>query len=161
MTRRPRRGARAGAIPAVEVSWPIGGVRLLSDAEVGEAVRAALAHGGRADAAVSVVFVTDAELARLHAEHLGDPSPTDVMAFDLGTAGGGPAGEVYVSVERARAVARARDLAPELELALYVVHGVLHLCGFDDRSGPDRARMRRAERTVLASIGDVRRVAHR
>jgi ssRNA-specific RNase YbeY (16S rRNA maturation enzyme) len=46
-------------------------------------------------------------------------------------------------------------MVPELELALYVVHGVLHLCGFDDRSGPDRARMRRAERTVLASIGVV------
>jgi probable rRNA maturation factor len=161
MTRRARRGDRPGALPAVEVSWALGGVRLLSDAEVREAVRAALAHGGRMDAVVSVVFVTDAELARLHAEHLGDPSLTDVMAFDLGTAGGGPAGEVYVSVERARAVARARDLAPERELALYVVHGVLHLCGFDDRRAPDRARMRRAERAVLASIGDVRRAARR
>jgi probable rRNA maturation factor len=153
MTARPRRRAGARARPEAEVTWTTGGVRLLSDAEVRVAVRAALEHGGRPGVLVSVVFVSDGELARLHAEHLDDPSPTDVMAFDLGEAGGGPAAEVYVSVERARAVARARDLAPERELALYVVHGVLHLCGFDDRSGPERARMRRAEPTVLARIG--------
>jgi probable rRNA maturation factor len=103
------------------------------------------------------VFVSDAELARLHAEHLDDPSPTDVMAFDLGEEGGGPAGEVYVSVERARAVARERELAPEAELLLYVVHGCLHLCGHDDHEPRARARMRAAERAVLTRLGSAPR----
>jgi probable rRNA maturation factor len=96
--------------------------------------------------------VTDRELARLHGERLGDPSPTDVMAFDLGP-GKGVAGEVYVSAERARRVSRERDEPPERELALYVVHGCLHLCGFDDRRPRDRARMRAAERSVLSRLG--------
>jgi len=136
-----------------EVTWTVPGPRLLSEVEVQAAVAAALEHGGRAGIPLAVVFVTDRELARLHARHLGDPSRTDVMAFDLGEEGGGPAGEVFVSVERARAVARARDLAPERELALYVVHGCLHLCGHDDHAPRARARMRRAERAVLARLG--------
>lgn len=147
---KPRRG------PPAEVSWDVPGPRLLSEAEVRAVVAAALGHGGRADLALSVVFVSDARLAELHAVHLGDPSPTDVMAFDLGSDGGGVAGELYVSVERARAVAAARDLAPERELALYVVHGCLHLCGFDDLRPRARARMRVAERIVLERLGHAR-----
>jgi probable rRNA maturation factor len=143
--------------PAAEVSWAVRGPRLLSAAEVRAAVTAALAHGGRPELLLSIVFVSDAELARLHAEHLDDSSPTDVMAFDLGVEGGGPAGEVYVSVERARAVARERGLAPEAELLLYVVHGCLHLCGHDDHEPRARARMRAAERAVLARLVRARR----
>jgi len=136
-----------------EVAWTLPGPRLLSDEEVRRAVDAALAHGRRPELAVAVVFVGDRALARLHARHLDDPSRTDVMAFELGTEGHGPAGELYVSVERARAVARARDLAPEAELALYVVHGCLHLCGYDDHAPRARAAMRAAERAVLTRLG--------
>lgn len=139
-------------LPA-EVVWTVPGPPLLSEVEVQAAVAAALEHGGRAGIPLAVVFVSDHELARLHARHLGDPSRTDVMAFDLGEEGRGPAGELFVSVERARAVARARNLAPERELTLYVVHGCLHLCGHDDHAPRARARMRRAERAVLARLG--------
>lgn len=136
-----------------DVSWALPGPRLLSDAEVRAVVSAALAHGGRPELHLAVVFVSDLELARLHGRYLADPSPTDVLAFDLGQSGAGPAGELYVSVERARAEARTRDLAPEGELALYIVHGCLHLCGHDDREPGTRARMRAAERAVLSRLG--------
>jgi rRNA maturation RNase YbeY len=151
---RPRTGGDPGGWQArAEVAWTVGGPRLLSDAEVGRIAAAALGHGGRGEIRVACVFVSDRELARLHARHLGDPSPTDVMAFDLSGPGGGVDGELYVSVERARAVARRLGRAPERELALYVVHGCLHLCGFDDRTPRARARMRAAEATVLARLG--------
>ena len=91
-------------------------------------------------------------LTRMHADYLGDPTATDVITFDLG-AGQGPAGELYVSVERAREVAGRRNVAVERELTLYVVHGVLHLCGFDDRDAPDAARMRSAEEAAMAELG--------
>jgi probable rRNA maturation factor len=139
--------------PAAEIAWTVPGPRLLSEAEVRAAVAAALAHGGRPALLVAVAFVSDKALARLHGRWLGDPRPTDVLAFELGETGQGPAGELYVSVDRARAVARALDLPPERELALYVVHGCLHLCGHDDRRARPRARMRAAERTVLARLG--------
>lgn len=137
-----------------EVAWsPAAGEPVLGEDEVAAAVDAALEHGGRAGTLISVVFVDDAHIARLHGEWLGDGTATDVISFDLGAGEPGPAGELYVSAERARAVAAERGLDPRRELALYVVHGTLHLCGFDDHEPPERARMRAAEAQVLALLG--------
>ena len=130
------------------------GERLLDDDAVVAAVEAALAHGGRAGIPLSIVFVDDARIAELHGEWFDDPTPTDVISFDLGEDdAAGPAGELYVSAERARAEAAQRGLSPRRELALYVVHGVLHLCGFDDHDPLERSRMRDAEAAVLAELG--------
>jgi probable rRNA maturation factor len=138
----------------VEVAWARGlraqspvGVR-----EVRRAVNAALEHGERAGTPLSIAFVDDAEIARLHAEWFGDPSPTDVISFELDDGGDGPAGELYVSLECALRVARERGVEPARETLLYVVHGTLHLCGFDDTTARGRARMRKAEALVLARV---------
>lgn len=138
---------------AIEVAWDVDGERPLTDADVRRAAAAALEHGGRPGIGLGVVFVADERLAAMHAEHLDDPSPTDVITFDLGEDDAGPAGELYVSVDRARAVAAARGVEPARELALYVVHGALHLCGFDDHAPRERAAMRVAERDVMARLG--------
>ena len=60
---------------------------------------------------------------------------------------------MVASAETARREAAARGLAPEDELLLYVVHGVLHLLGFDDHAPADRRRMRAAERKALRAAG--------
>ena len=137
---------------AITIAWD-GVRRFVPDAAVRAAVRAARAHGGRPEIAASIVFVTDRYLSRMHDKHLGDASRTDVITFDLSDDAGGPLVEVYASAERARAVAARRKVTPRRELLLYVVHGVLHLCGFDDHSRGDRARMRRAETAVLSRLG--------
>jgi probable rRNA maturation factor len=139
-------------VSEVEVLWEVD-ARPLDDEAVRTAVRAALAHGGRAGAGISVLLTDDPTLAELHERFLGDPSPTDVMSFDLGEEEDGPAGEVVVSVDRAREVAERRGVEHARELALYLVHGVLHLCGFDDHEDGERARMREAEATVLRALG--------
>lgn len=139
---------------SVSVQWDVD-PRPLSDEAVTELVEAALARGGRAGLEVGVVFVGDSALAALHERFLGDPRPTDVLAFDLGPEGGGPEAEVYCSVERAQAVARERGVPAERELALYVVHGVLHLCGLDDAEPGERARMRVLEAELLDGLGYV------
>lgn len=125
---------------------------LVADGEAERAVEAALAHGGRAGILVDVLLVADETLADLHGRFLGDPAPTDVIAFDLG-GGGGPEAEIYVSVDCARRVAAERGVEPARELALYLVHGALHLCGFDDHEDADRSAMRAAERAILAALG--------
>ena len=117
------------------------------------AAEAALAHGGRAGLDVDVVVVDEAGLTDLHARFLGDPTPTDVIAFDLGEEGGSPAAEMYVSVDCARREGALRGVELGRELALYVVHGALHLCGLDDQTPEQRLLMRAAERHVLASLG--------
>jgi probable rRNA maturation factor len=127
--------------------------RFVPDTAVRRAVRAAREHGRRPELAAGIVFVTDRALARMHARHLGDGSRTDVITFDLSDDVDGPLVEVYASAERARAVAARRAVSAQRELLLYVVHGVLHLCGFDDHSAADRARMRRAETAVLTRLG--------
>ncbi|MEO2163828.1 MAG: rRNA maturation RNase YbeY [bacterium] len=58
-----------------------------------------------------------------------------------------------MSVDRAREVSSTRGTSLRRELALYVVHGVLHLCGFDDHKDRDRTEMRVAECAVLESLG--------
>lgn len=122
-------------------------------------VAAALEFGGRAGLHVGVVFAADELMVELHSEFLDDPTPTDVITFDLGApefpAEGADvvAAELYVGVEEAQRVATERGMAWERELALYVVHGVLHLCGFDDHSEEDSAAMRKAEQAVMDGLG--------
>ena len=128
----------------------------LTDEEVRAAVWAALAHGGRARLRVDVVFVDDPSLAEMHERFLGDPSVTDVMAFDYtesdDEAEHDPQAEIYVSADRARAVAKERGESVRAELRLYLVHGSLHLCGLDDHEEGVRAEMRAAEQLVLGGL---------
>lgn len=138
----------------IEVHWqPEAGEAPLTDDEVRRAALVALNHGGRSGIGLEIVFTSDRTLAEMHGRYLGDPSETDVMAFDLGEETPGPAGELYVSVDRARARAEARDVRVERELSLYVVHGCLHLCGFDDHDAGERAAMRAAENEVMSRLG--------
>ena len=102
---------------------------------------------------MDVVMVDEAGLTNLHARFLGDPTPTDVITFDLGEEGGGPAAEMYVSVDCARREGALRGSDLRRELALYVVHGALHLCGLDDHTAEQREAMRAAEHRVLESLG--------
>lgn len=111
-------------------------------------VRAALAQGGRPGLPVSILLTDDAGIAEVHGRFLGDPSATDVIAFDLGDGA-----EVVVSVETAARVARAHGYRIRDEVALYVVHGLLHVCGHDDHRAAARRRMRTAEAAVLARLG--------
>lgn len=129
---------------------------LLDEGAIMAAVRAALALGGRAGLRVGVVLVDDQSLCELHEQWLGDPSPTDVISFDLSgdePDDGGPQAELYVSVDCARRVAAELGGDPARELALYLVHGSLHLCGHDDHEPDQRAAMRAAESQVLAGLG--------
>ncbi len=136
----------------IEISWAEDEA-LLADAEVERAVFAALERGGRPRAPLAVTFVGEEHLTALHAHHLDDPTATDVITFALGDEGEGPVGELYVSVDRAREMAHARGVTLARELTLYVVHGVLHLCGYDDHDDEDRGDMRAAEADVLAQLG--------
>ena len=114
---------------------------------VRQVVRAALQHCKQPQLPVSLLLTNDREIAKVHAEYLDDPTPTDVISFDLD----GEA-DLVVSVETAKRIAKSQGHAVRAEVALYIVHGILHCCGFDDIVPRDRARMRRAEREVMQSL---------
>lgn len=118
-------------------------------------VRKALAREGVERAEISILLVGDRRMAKLHEEWLGIPGPTDVITFDLTE--GGPAdglhGDIAVSAETARRMARELGWAPRHEVAYYVVHGLLHLAGYDDLEPDKRRAMRARERVLMAAAG--------
>ncbi len=116
-------------------------------------IRSVLRDAGLARAQISVAVVDDATIRRLNRRHLGHDDPTDVLSFPLECGEGTLEGEIVVSADTATAVAGDLGWSPAEELLLYVVHGALHLVGYDDVSAADRRTMRRREREVLAGFG--------
>lgn len=99
---------------------------------------------------LSIAFLTNAVIGSIHADFMNDPSPTDVITFP-----GTPpedAGEICVSVDYAIRAARRFHSTPTYELQLYLVHGWLHLAGFDDRTQRQKRRMRMAEREMMSLL---------
>ena len=122
--------------------------RTLADGFVARVVAAAVAFVGREDMQVSLLLTDEQEIATIHERFLGDSSGTDVISFPMEEGV-----DMVVSVERAERESLARGHAFEAELALYIVHGILHVSGYDDTTDHARVRMREAERTVLATLG--------
>lgn len=116
-------------------------------------VRTALGAAGIDRAEICVLVLDDAGIAELHERWLDIPGPTDVLTFDLAGRGDGLHGDIAVSAETARRAARELGWAPRHELAYYVIHGLLHLAGCDDRDPASRRRMRAREREWMAAVG--------
>lgn len=105
--------------------------------------------------AVSVVLVGDALMSELHRRSHGDATPTDVLTYELEYAAGGDVseGEIVVCVPEARRRVGADIMGLRREVLLYALHGVLHLCGMDDGTEREFARMHRKEDEILTRIG--------
>lgn len=103
---------------------------------------------------LDVESMSDPEIRRANRRFLGHDFATDVVSFSLSEPGDPVLhGALAVSRDTARREAARRGHAPYHEWMLYVVHGTLHLLGHDDHAPRARARMRRAERDLLAEMG--------
>jgi probable rRNA maturation factor len=98
---------------------------------------------GRLDE-VNVIVISDRRMAELHRRFLQEPGPTDVITFQHG--------EIFVSTETARRQARAFRTSLEQELRLYIVHGLLHLRGYDDKTPAGAAEMKRLQEKLVAFL---------
>jgi probable rRNA maturation factor len=116
------------------------------------AVMAVLRDAAVSAAEISVAVVDDPTIAALHDRYLDDPTPTDVLSFVLERSEACLEGEVIVSAETARTCAAKYRSTAEDELLRYVIHGVLHLVGYDDATPPQRAAMRTKERKYLREV---------
>jgi probable rRNA maturation factor len=105
-------------------------------------------RGGCPSGELSFVFLTDAALAQLHADFMNDPTTTDVITFE-GNMEAGFAGDICVSVDTAAAYAKKNRHDFSAELTLYLVHGWLHLAGYDDLKPAKKRLMRRAEARAI------------
>jgi len=106
---------------------------------------------------VSIVFVDDKTIRQVNEEFLGHDNATDVIAFDYRDSEGETPfeeenAEIVISVERAIREAKRRRQPIARELLLYVIHGVLHLTGYDDLQKDAARIMRKQQLRVLNSI---------
>ncbi len=109
---------------------------------------------GVSQAEISIILVDDRAIQAINDRHLGHNWPTDVITFPLSEPGEVPlAGELVISTEMAATTAQQAGTDPAAELALYLVHGLLHLCGYDDQTPEDRTRIRGREDEVLTAAG--------
>lgn len=91
---------------------------------------------------VDILIVSDPEIGVVHGEFLGDPTPTDVITFHHG--------EILVSADTAERQSAEFGQSWLMELALYMVHGLLHLAGWDDHDPEEAARMSEIQQRILA-----------
>lgn len=118
-----------------------------------DTARAVLEGEAARDAEISLAFVDNETIHRLNKRYLDHDEPTDVLSFPLG----GPGekrltGELVIGAEIAKARAEEGGYDVQAELALYVIHGLLHLCGYDDHTSQDADRMRERERHYLLAL---------
>lgn len=125
----------------------------IDESLISRAVLEILAGEGVAAGRISVAVVDDPTIHEINRRHLEHDYPTDVISFVLEDEDGYLDGEVIVSADTACTVAKDLGWAAENELLLYVVHGTLHLVGYDDQAEPDREGMRIRERHYLARFG--------
>ena len=117
------------------------------------AARRVLADAELDPAAISLAVIADATIHALNRRFLDHDWPTDVLSFVLEETGGHLEGEVVLSADTAATVARECGWSASDEQLLYVIHGMLHLVGYDDLSDEDAQAMRRAERFYLRECG--------
>lgn len=147
--------AGPAAPPGFEVDISDGQTHVPVDhAALRSLVEGVLRGEGIAAASISLALVDDSTIHRVNREHLSHDYPTDVISFVLSDEDD-PAlsGELIVSTETAARVAAEIGAPAWNELALYVVHGLLHLCGYDDLDEESAATMREREDAVLAREG--------
>ncbi len=104
---------------------------------------------------VSIALVSDRKMSQLHALSHNDPSPTDVLTYELehNARGNVTEGQIVICVPEARRRAGESKIPLQNELLLYALHGLLHLCGMNDLTDQDFRRIHLTEDRILTAIG--------
>jgi probable rRNA maturation factor len=119
-----------------------------------EVVRTVMAGEDVGDYEISLAFVDNPTIHRLNQRYLRHDEPTDVLSFPLSEPNAKKlSGELVLGVEVAAGQATERGHDVQEELTLYIIHGLLHLCGYDDHDDDERAAMRERERHYLRQLG--------
>ena len=124
-----------------------------------QAVRRVIKDEGKSAKSLSIVLTDNRHIRDLNRQYLGHDTLTDVISFpledvDWPTSGNsGINGEIIASAELAQQQAQSSNGDPRAELMLYLVHGLLHLMGYDDRNPQAAKRMHQREDLLLEELG--------
>ena len=101
---------------------------------------------------LNYVFCSDEYLKEINIQYLRHKTYTDIITFNYNTAEGVVEGEIYISVDRVRENAKTFKTDFQTELHRVIIHGVLHLIGFNDKSKSEKALMREKEDSYLSLL---------
>ena len=138
-------------MPKVSIASPQELVKL-DRPRLREIVRQVMAEEDIKDYEISLAFVDNPTIHGINKRFLEHDEPTDVITFPY-SSGKVLVGELVIGVEVALEQARVGGHEVDAELALYVIHGLLHLVGYDDKDAHDRKQMRVRERSHLNGLG--------
>jgi probable rRNA maturation factor len=118
-------------------------------------VRSLLGSVGRPDASLSITLLNDDAIRELNRKHRGRDQATDVLSFPAGAELGPEQllGDVVISVETARRQAADYDAALQTEIYRLLIHGLLHVLGYDHERPAERAEMEAEEQRLAKVIG--------
>lgn len=98
---------------------------------------------------IRYVFSSDRELLKINKEFLGHVFLTDIITFDLSESKKGKTAEVYISIDRIRENSKLFRVSFKHEIHRVIFHGVLHICGYRDKTKTDKAKMTEKENNYL------------
>jgi probable rRNA maturation factor len=123
---------------------------------LGKIAQAILALVGEAEAELSVALIGNAEMQKLNAKYRRKDYPTDVLSFPMEGTLPSPTrllGDVIISVEKAREQAKERGRTRDEEIVTLLIHGIVHLLGYDhERSAKDARSMKRLENKIHRAL---------
>lgn len=114
---------------------------------------------------VNIYFVSKEKISEIHAIHFQDPSPTDCISFPIDSPNEKTSdyiilGEIFVCPAVGIEYTQKHSLDPYDEVALYIVHGLLHLLGYDDQDDKSSTLMRQAEKLSLSYLKENEAILH-
>ncbi|MBU3912001.1 MAG: rRNA maturation RNase YbeY [Candidatus Omnitrophica bacterium] len=129
----------------------------IDEREIKKCAAAVLEAMGERGSELSILLVSDSRIRGMNRKYRDRDSRTDVLAFSMrsgkGVSKDSPIlGDVVVSVETAKREAVKRKIQVKKEICLYVIHGILHLLGYDDQAPADRKKMKAKEERLLKTI---------
>jgi probable rRNA maturation factor len=126
-------------------------LQLDNEQKLSEWIAKAIIEEGFNEGEINYIFCDDAYLLKLNVQYLDHDTLTDIISFDY-TLGKQINGDVYISAERVRENAEHYAVSFENEMSRVLIHGILHYCGYKDKSEADEAEMRSKENYYLAQL---------
>ncbi len=136
-------------------------IEAVDGANLERAAQQALIHAGRPQAQATILLTDDAHIQELNRRYAGVDAPTDVLSFSawegdsrfvIAPEMAAYLGDIVISVPYAARQAAAAGHTMDVELRLLVVHGILHLLGYDHATSDEEAVMREKQRSILDDL---------
>jgi rRNA maturation RNase YbeY len=117
-------------------------------------IKTVIEQNGKRCRDINVIFCSDPSILEINIQFLGHDYYTDIITFDY-CEGKNISGELYISIDTVKANAEEYEQEFHTELHRVIIHGILHLLGWDDHCDEDIAQMRAAEDSALALLAEM------